>query len=625
MPFSGIKPGSKLERDIDDCVASIRSDNSGMGKSQAIAICRSQLEKKMSKQEKTVAIDKSGGGKANIPDEGLNGNEGTEIFVAAKDKDMHRRPTREREHEKDGDGMIENFSVTMGATSFAQLREAERAQEAAREVRKLANQVPELVEGIFQDSTIEDKDAAIADLGPEFSAFVLEEMAETKERWQPITDAVANAISPLIDKQKPTKTDGGIKRSAEDFAFVPDSEKPSTWKLPLTDATGKVTRDKLGAAAAAFSPGGFRGQKVKIPSSDVAAVKAKIRSAYHKIGVKDDDIPASVRKELQAKNSFTVWKEKTGRYRWLAIYSNKFRDRDIPPEIISEASHLRFTKMVNSGEFPYPELWLWHVDRSRWGEADFVGYDDKGFMAATGLVDRGKEWVAKSLVDSRIELLASHGMPKGSIKRDPLDPTIYIEHMTKEISPLPADEAANKLTGFSILGDEVKSMAFSKEDQERLLKLNVDPDRLEAEAEDKAKEAERLELQHKDKEKEKAATETGEFVSRDEVTDLVKSVAESTNRLVQVVGDLAERLKALEANKLTIDKETLEHTPAASLADLYKSVVGSEETKVDGRSKLARSGPEEAPVEDAAIGSRFGGGLASVIVKRNQEIERGVQ
>jgi hypothetical protein len=188
-----------------------------------------------------------------------------------------------------------------------------------------------------------------------------------------------------------------------------------------------------------------------------AVVKA-LRPLFGKKDDSSSDPP--VETELETKNSFMVYKEADGAYRWLAIYSNKFRDRDNPPEIISEASHRRFTKMVNSGELPFPELWLWHVKGSRWGEADFVGYDDNGFAVATGTVDKGKEWVAESLMNNEEEMLTSHGMPPSSIKRDPQDPTVYLEHTTKEISPLPASVAANEHTGFSILS-EVKQMAFT--------------------------------------------------------------------------------------------------------------------------------------------------------------------
>jgi len=298
---------------------------------------------------------------------------------------------------------------------------------------------------------------------------------------------------------------------------------------------------------------------VQIPSDDVAAVKAKIRAAYRKIGVKDEDIPPSVRKELETKNSFMVYKQEDGHHRWVAIYSNKFRDRDNPPEIISEASHLNFVKKVNSGELPYPELWLWHIDGSRWGEADFLTYDDRGFPLATGLVDKGKEWIADSLAD---DLLTSHGMPKDSIQRDPEDSTIITGHITKEISPLPANVAANEHTGFLILDSEVKQMAIPEEDRDKLTILGVDPDRLEAQAEEKAKETEQLEFKEAAKPQ---ADDTGDFVNREEVADLVKSVAASTNQLVEVVSGLVQRIETLEANKLTIDKETLARSTCLSL------------------------------------------------------------
>jgi hypothetical protein len=560
------------------------------------------LLKIMSEQEKETFKPEPTGG--TVDKMGMHGTSG------------RRRHEPERDHDKDDDRM--GNPVNPGATSFAELDEVEVAEEAANMIRKRTNQFNGLIDNIMVDPDVEDKAGAIENLATEFGVMAGAAM-ERKERWQPLTDAVVNAISPLIDKQTPMKTEGGVKFPKSDFAFTP-SDQPSTWKLRLAESPGNVTRSQLGAAAAAFSPGGFRGQKVQIPVGDVAAVKAKIRAAYRKIGVADEDIPPSVRKELEAKNSFMVYKEADGGYRWLAIYSNKFRDRDNPPEIISEASHRRFTKMVNAGELPFPELWLWHVKGSRWGEADFVGYDDNGFAVATGTVDKGKEWVAEALMTNGEEMLTSHGMPPWSIKRDPQDPTVYLEHITKEISPLLARIAANEFTGFSILDSEVKQMAFSDEERAKLSALGVDPDTLEAQTADKAAEAEGLEFKEADKPE--APPQTGDYVSRDEVAALVKSVAESTNQLVQVVGDLAKRIETLEENKLTVDKEILERTPAASLADLYKSVIGSEETKVDGRSALARSGPEETKSE-APVNPNLGGGLASVIAQRNIEIERG--
>jgi hypothetical protein len=111
------------------------------------------------------------------------------------------------------------------------------------------------------------------------------------------------------------KTENGVEFPKEAYAYVPDPDKPSTWKLRIwQDLENKVTRSQLGKAAAAFSPGGFRGQKVQIPSEDVAKVKSKLRSEYNKLGVKREEIPRQLFmekeikmeekiKELEAKNA----------------------------------------------------------------------------------------------------------------------------------------------------------------------------------------------------------------------------------------------------------------------------------------------------------------------------------
>ncbi len=106
----------------------------------------------------------------------------------------------------------------------------------------------------------------------------------------------ANATLAWIRTIEADKTEDGQVYPMSAFAYVPDSEKSSTWKLRLwASPEDKVTKAQLGAAAAAFSPGGFRGQKVDIPAEDIAAVKRKIRSEYHKLGVEEDEMPNSVK------------------------------------------------------------------------------------------------------------------------------------------------------------------------------------------------------------------------------------------------------------------------------------------------------------------------------------------
>lgn len=101
-------------------------------------------------------------------------------------------------------------------------------------------------------------------------------------------------------QEQALRTEDGQRYPAAAYAYVPDPEKPSTWKLRLWETLDKkVTVRQLGRAAAAFSPGGFRGQRVQIPSGDVAKVKAKIRAAYRRLGVESDDIPVGLRESEQ--------------------------------------------------------------------------------------------------------------------------------------------------------------------------------------------------------------------------------------------------------------------------------------------------------------------------------------
>lgn len=124
-----------------------------------------------------------------------------------------------------------------------------------------------------------------------------------------ITETLKEAESVLtwLKEQAITKTEDGVKFIAEAYAYVPDKENSSEWKLRLwEDPTKKITQAQLGKAAAALSPGGFRGQKVAIPSTDLAEVKRTIRSKYKNLGVKDEDIPRWV-KEAEKREELTSY------------------------------------------------------------------------------------------------------------------------------------------------------------------------------------------------------------------------------------------------------------------------------------------------------------------------------
>jgi hypothetical protein len=313
--------------------------------------------------------------------------------------------------------------------------------------------------------------------------------------------------------------------------------------------------------------------------------------------------------EPEDQTGITVWKQ-GNQYWWMARYSNKFRDSDNPPEIISSESHKRFVNLVKEGKAPMPELWPWHKKEWKVGKAHGVAYDELGFAVALGTFDVGKENVAEALMKSKEPIKVSHGMPYSSIKRDEVDSTIIVEHETREISFLPAWAAANKLTGFAVLNLESKeeSMAIPDETKkEWISNLGINPETLEsleaANAED-ADKAVSEGLESKENEEAQPATQEPEAKSVETVTltvaDLQKAVQEA---VTGIVAPVLERMNALEAG-LTQVKETsdardqaLKGTPTASLSALLgqfaTSAIGAPENRVDGRTSLAQSKPKE--------------------------------
>lgn len=71
---------------------------------------------------------------------------------------------------------------------------------------------------------------------------------------------------------------------ASAYAFVPDAERPSTWKLRLfdrpTDIPARPSVRLTAAAAQALSPSGFRGNPVQLPAGSREDVKRKVAAAW---------------------------------------------------------------------------------------------------------------------------------------------------------------------------------------------------------------------------------------------------------------------------------------------------------------------------------------------------------
>ena len=86
------------------------------------------------------------------------------------------------------------------------------------------------------------------------------------------------------------KTKEGLPREA--FAIVGDPEDPATWKLPhhtraifrhlqgRLDIEKTVDWDRMPAAVAALSPGGYRGERVQAPAEDIIKAARHLTNHY---------------------------------------------------------------------------------------------------------------------------------------------------------------------------------------------------------------------------------------------------------------------------------------------------------------------------------------------------------
>jgi len=338
--------------------------------------------------------------------------------------------------------------------------------------------------------------------------------------------------------------------------------------------------------------------------------------------------PEEIKDSQEPSSSFSLFKAADGTWRWSAIWTNKYRDEDNPPEILAEAAHIDFAEAVGAGDWESPDLQFWHVPDSTWGKSTATAYDrDSGFTLSVGAINKGFEPVAEALASLPPEkrIGVSHGMPRAEIVRDPDDPTIIVRYRTSEISPLPLEAAANKLTNFVVLGGKDMNLAPDKEKEMRDF-LGDKFDEVAALLNLKKKEAGDLGLDFKEQEKDEREAdevkdkeaeaeteikaevpETPEEkeetpITRKEIMDglalLITPIAESVLALRTATESLQQQVKDLQKGDEEKIAEKTEWTPAASLSELIQnSVIGKDKVYVDGRKKEAKDGPKETQVE----------------------------
>jgi hypothetical protein len=314
------------------------------------------------------------------------------------------------------------------------------------------------------------------------------------------------------------------------------------------------------------------------------------------------DAPPAGEGEAVKETSLLIWKE-GGVYKWVAAYSNNFRDDDNPPEIISAQSHKEFDEALSAGQWPMPELWLWHLPYPV-GQATTHAFDEEtGFTLSAGEFYKEMDWAAEGVIEAEWDEV-SHGMPTAEIQRDEKDNTIITRHRTREISFLPKGKAANRLA-FSIISKET-DMAIPAHKRDEFVKaFGTDKvAEIEQALEGKAAQAKEAGIEQKEQGEQAVtpevipAPETQQPQPAITLEALAQAIAGAIKPVVEEVKALQAEVKELKRTDAEKIAEKAAATPAASLEAMILEQVGGglfgKATQVDGRTSLAQSKPKEA-------------------------------
>lgn len=467
----------------------------------------------------------------------------------------------------------------------------------------------------------------------EIDTLVEDALKELDEKYISDSGAVpydsygATSYAELEDMKDAAETELEIQDAISDFPMLvrnimwdSEIENKADAVNSVADELGKIISDNEKAR-----------EKEAVVDNDDEEVDNEVSFVDQMKNYLKETFPFLFNEKQEEDTGLMIWKESDDSWRWVARYSNNFRDRDTPPEIISGDSHRRFVELVDKGLAPYPELWLWHSKDWKIGKATWVAYDDVGedvgFAVAAGHFMPGCEQVAEWLSEQK-DFRVSHGMPMATMKRDDDDDTIIVEHETREISPLPLEVAANELTGFVTIKKE-QAMAIPKDKRDALINdWGMKPEllaRLEATNSEEADEALGKGMEHKDTEdvpekqahedvKEAEVTEevTDEVTepetgsdnldlppTRQEVADAVGSIlqpfVERVDQLtgrIEAIGKEMESVKGRQEDDLA---DTLKDIPAASLSSiLAERVIGNRQVEVKEEDDLNEKKPAEA-------------------------------
>lgn len=280
-------------------------------------------------------------------------------------------------------------------------------------------------------------------------------------------------------------------------------------------------------------------------------------------------------KEPQA---FAVFKTASGKMAWVARHTGKWIDRE--GEILAERAHEAYVDRVQKGIVPAPELWMWHAEGTKHGQAVTV-WKSGGFVLAAGYFDEtqaGKSAFAYYQKNSgKIKL--SHMFHYPSVAKIN---GVYHEYNTIEITTLPDGAEAFPYTNF----EEIQTMALP-DIAKTMINEALGPDVLAAalQADSKAL-ADTAKMDALG-----IASKNYDQYSGSDVVEAAKQFAAFTTEFTALKGQLKETQKRLEAaesvsSALKQLEETVK-TLSTELAEAKTREAATLESMTDMQGKLA--------------------------------------
>jgi hypothetical protein len=237
--------------------------------------------------------------------------------------------------------------------------------------------------------------------------------------------------------------------SPGDFLIVEDPKKSSTWHLQVK-RNGTPDHGLMGSAWAALHSG-FRGNVYQGPGKTAAI--GKLKALYR-----------SEKMDLPSEKSFTVFKDASGKQRWILRTSTAFRDRD-GEVITTKAQEDDAARMTATGQ--YGPLRYWHIGQPNpfdpvtpWGPGLDLGMCDYSTVLGRTRIESGtfySDAVGQAIAGSADEYEGSPGFFHALDQPDAGAHFYQIRGFERSLVPTHYARASNLFTGLAV-GKATKSM-----------------------------------------------------------------------------------------------------------------------------------------------------------------------